>query len=108
MSEEFLSGLLEAEGVAVNLPEALLQLACQDGDHYTIPSDEREYALLNQRARGDCSVLHAKCVHHDLCCFPSSQSEVESHPRSDSKPLSISKYYQVLCGRCGIMGVVTS
>jgi programmed cell death protein 10 len=51
VSEEFLSGLLEAEGVAVNLPEALLQLACQDGDHYTIPSDEREYALLNQRAR---------------------------------------------------------
>lgn len=53
MSEEFLSGLLEAEGVAVNLPEALLQLACQDGDHYTIPSDEKEYVLLNQRARGE-------------------------------------------------------
>ena len=52
VTEEFLSGLLDAEGVAVNLPEALLQLACQDGDQYTIPSDEKEYTLLNQRARG--------------------------------------------------------
>lgn len=52
VTEDFLSGLLEAEGVTVNLPEALLQLACQDGDHYTIPSEEREYVQLNQRARG--------------------------------------------------------
>ena len=52
MTEDFLGGLLEAEGAAVNLPEALLQLACRDGDHYTIPSQEREYVQLNQRARG--------------------------------------------------------
>ena len=52
MTEEFLSGLLEAEGVNLNLPEALLQLACHDGEHYTIPSEEKEYVLLNQRARG--------------------------------------------------------
>lgn len=53
VTEDFLSGLLEAEGVDVNLPEALLQLSCQDGDHYTIQSEEREYVQLNQRARGN-------------------------------------------------------
>lgn len=52
VTEEFLGGLLEAEGVTVDLPEALLQLACHDGDHYTIPSEEKEYVSLNQRARG--------------------------------------------------------
>ena len=67
MSEEFLSGLLEAEGVAVNLPEVLLQLACQDGDHYTIPSDEREYVLLNQRARGEQDVFYAQPYIMFLC-----------------------------------------
>ena len=53
MTEEFLSGVLEAEGIPVNLPEALLQLACQDGDQYTIPSEEKEYVLLNERAKGN-------------------------------------------------------
>jgi hypothetical protein len=53
LAEEFLSGVLQAEGAGVNLPEALLQLACRDVDHYTIPSDEKEYVLLNERARGE-------------------------------------------------------
>lgn len=52
LAEEFLGGVLQAEGATVNLPEALLQLACRDGDQYTIPSDEKEYVLLNERARG--------------------------------------------------------
>ena len=52
LSEEFLSGLLRAEGTTVDLPEALLRLAYHDGDHYTIPSDEKEFVLLNEGARG--------------------------------------------------------
>ncbi|CAI8005279.1 Programmed cell death protein 10 [Geodia barretti] len=51
LAEEFLGGVLQAEGAGVDLPEALLQLACRDVDHYTIPSDEKEYVLLNERAR---------------------------------------------------------
>ena len=53
LTESFLGGLLEAEGVSVNLPEALLQLACWDGDQYTINSEEDEYVHLNERAKGD-------------------------------------------------------
>lgn len=68
MTEDFLSGVLEAEGVAMNLPEALLQLACQDGDQYTIPSEEKEYTLLNQRARGNSVPSHLSHTHHMLGC----------------------------------------
>lgn len=53
LAQDFLAGLLEAEGVSLNLSEALLQLACKDGGQYTIESSEKEYVMLNERARGD-------------------------------------------------------
>ena len=97
VTEQFLSGLLEAEGVEVNLPEALLQLACQDGDHYTIPSEEKEYTLLNERARGStlCMYDMYMCILYYSVCTYSSQGKVESHPGSDSRPFAVSEDHQV-------------
>ena len=60
--------MLQAEGAGVDLPEALLQLACRDVDHYTIPSDEKEYVLLNERARGECCLL-SLFIHSLLLLF---------------------------------------
>ena len=68
LAEEFLDGLLRAEGASVDLPEALLRLACHDGDHYTIPSEEKEFVLLNEGARGGLSLIHIHRMHtHNSC-----------------------------------------
>lgn len=44
--------MLDAEGVNLNLPEALLRLACFDVSQYTITSQEEEFIQLNYRAKG--------------------------------------------------------
>ncbi|XP_064393873.1 programmed cell death protein 10-A-like [Halichondria panicea] len=51
LSEEFISGVLDAEGVSLNLPEVLLRLACHDVTTYTISSEEDEFVVLNFRAK---------------------------------------------------------
>lgn len=38
--------------MSVNLPEALLRLACTDCKEYTIESEKEEFVRLNERARG--------------------------------------------------------
>lgn len=44
--------MLDAEGVSLNLPEALLRLACSDYHEYTLDSQEEEFLQLNFRAKG--------------------------------------------------------
>lgn len=53
MTQDFISGVLDAEGVDLNLPEALLRLACYDVAQYTITSQEEEFVQLNYRAKGE-------------------------------------------------------
>ncbi len=38
--------------MSVNLPEALLRLACTDCQEYTIESTDDEFVRLNHRAKG--------------------------------------------------------
>jgi len=45
--------VLDAEGVSLNLPEALLRLACYDVAQYAITSQEEEFIQLNYRAKGE-------------------------------------------------------
>ena len=52
LSEAFIGGVLDAEGVSLNLPEVLLRLACHDVTAYMIDSEEDEFVLLNYRAKG--------------------------------------------------------
>ena len=52
LTQDFISGVLDAEGVALNLPEALLRLACFDVSQYNITSHEEEFIQLNYRAKG--------------------------------------------------------
>lgn len=53
LSQQFLAGVLDAEGVAINLPEALLRLAAIECDEYMINSAETEFQALQQRAQGE-------------------------------------------------------
>ncbi len=57
LSEDFISGVLDAEGVSLNLPEVLLRLACHDVATYTISSEEDEFVILNFRAKGKLATL---------------------------------------------------
>ncbi|KAL5476311.1 hypothetical protein EMCRGX_G026237 [Ephydatia muelleri] len=50
LCQDFISGVLEAEGVALDLPEVLLRLSCKDAEHYIINSEEIEFVQLNERA----------------------------------------------------------
>lgn len=52
LTQDFISGVLDAEGVSLNLPEALLRLACFDISQYMITSQEEEFIQLNYRAKG--------------------------------------------------------
>lgn len=54
LCQDFIAGVLDAEGVSINLPEALLRLACHDYQQYIIDSAEDEFVQLNLRARGVC------------------------------------------------------
>lgn len=54
LCQDFIAGVLDAEGVSINLPEALLRLACHDYQQYIIDSAEAEFVQLNLRARGVC------------------------------------------------------
>lgn len=53
LCQDFIAGVLEAEGVALDLPEVLLRLSCKDAEHYIIDSDEVEFVQLNERAIGN-------------------------------------------------------
>ena len=52
LSQQFLAGILDAEGVSINLPEALLRLASIECEEYVINSTEKEFQALQQRAQG--------------------------------------------------------
>ena len=52
LCQEFLAGVLDAQGVSIDLPEALLRLACNDCQEYTIDSQAEEFIQLNARAKG--------------------------------------------------------
>ena len=52
LTQDFISGVLDAEGVSLNLPEALLRLACFAVSQYSITSQEEEFVQLNYRAKG--------------------------------------------------------
>ena len=52
LCQSFLAGVLEAEGVAVDLPEALLRLSCYDYEGYIIGSEEEQFVRLNKKAKG--------------------------------------------------------
>ena len=54
LCQDFIAGVLDAEGVSINLPEALLRLACHDYQQYIIDSQEEEFVQLNLRAKGVC------------------------------------------------------
>lgn len=54
LCQEFIAGVLDAEGVSINLPEALLRLACHDYEQYIINSEEPEFVQLNFKAKGLC------------------------------------------------------
>lgn len=54
LTEDFIGGVLEAELMRdkLSLPEALLRLALNDMDQYTLNSKDDEFVQLNYRARG--------------------------------------------------------
>jgi hypothetical protein len=54
LTEDFIGGVLEAELMRdkLSLPEALLRLALNDMDQYTLNSKDNEFVQLNYRARG--------------------------------------------------------
>jgi len=54
LCQEFIAGVLDAEGVSINLPEALLRLACHDYEQYIVNSEEPEFVQLNFKAKGLC------------------------------------------------------
>lgn len=56
--------MLDAEGVSLNLPEALLRLACHNVDQYNIVSQEDEFVELNFRARG--MHVHMLVIHYNM------------------------------------------
>ncbi|XP_065887282.1 programmed cell death protein 10-like [Dysidea avara] len=49
--QQFIGGLLEAEGININIPETLLRLACTDCDVYVLRRPEPEFVQLNERAQ---------------------------------------------------------
>ena len=54
LTEDFIEGVLEAELMRdkLSLPEALLRLALNDCEEYTLTSQEDEFIQLNFRAKG--------------------------------------------------------
>lgn len=52
LTQQFLGGVLDAEGVVLNLPEVLLRLAATDCEEYTIISDVSEFQILQEKAIG--------------------------------------------------------
>ena len=50
LSQSFVSGVLEAEGVNIDIPETLLRLACHDQE-FRIARQEQEFQVLNDKAR---------------------------------------------------------
>lgn len=52
LTQQFLGGVLDAEGVVLNLPEILLRLAATECDEYKITSDIAEYQILQDKASG--------------------------------------------------------
>ena len=45
----------------LSLPEALLRLAMNDMDKYTLKSTEDEFVQLNSRAKGNCNTI-SECM----------------------------------------------
>ena len=60
LCQQFLSGVMDAEGVSINLPEAILRLACYDCEEYRITCTIHEFQHLQQRAMSECNSI---CVH---------------------------------------------
>lgn len=64
LAQQFLTGVLDAEGVTLNLPEILLRLASKECEEYLISCDVEEFQLLQEKAIGK---VHA-CTHtHNIC-----------------------------------------
>ena len=59
LTEDFIGGVLEAELLRdkLSLPEALLRLALNDCEEYTLTSQEDEFIQLNFRAKGMLSLI---------------------------------------------------
>jgi len=57
--------------VDLNLPEALLRLACYDVAQYTITSQDEEFVQLNFRAKGEvkqCDDWHKSALVYTAWC----------------------------------------
>lgn len=50
LTQQFLGGVLDAEGVVLNLPEVLLRLAAAECSEYIISADIVEFQLLQKKA----------------------------------------------------------
>ena len=61
LCQQFLSGVMDAEGVSINLPEAILRLACYDCEEYRITCTVHEFQHLQQRAMSEYS--HLVCMY---------------------------------------------
>lgn len=65
LTEDFIGGVLEAELLRdkLSLPEALLRLALNDCEEYTLTSQEDVFIQLNFRAKGTCLVSFSDPPH---------------------------------------------
>lgn len=78
LSEDFISGVLDAEGVSLNLPEVLLRLACHDVTTYTISSEEDEFVILNFRAKGIILTANDHNVVLPICTWPPANTVISA------------------------------
>lgn len=82
--------MLDAEGVSLNLPEALLRLACFDMSQYTISSQEDEFIQLNYRAKGMLFFSFVCChIHLRSTALKEKLSHIPDQIRDRSKFLRI-------------------
>ena len=58
LTQQFLAGILDAEGVALNLSETLLRLAATECEEYIILCDIEEFQQLQQKAIGKSHDSH--------------------------------------------------
>ena len=89
MTQDFISGVLDAEGVSLNLPEVLLRLACFDVAQYAITSQEEEFIQLNFRAKGELSRYDYASESFVLSALKEKLSHIPDQIRDRSKFLRI-------------------
>ncbi len=57
LAQQFISGVLDADGISLNLPEVLLRLASNECEEYTITCDTEEFQLLQEKAISETELL---------------------------------------------------